>query len=119
MSDSATEVLTAVLSATQAAWAACERGEAELEDIHAVLLARRELLARLDGAVAFTPSERELAGNLRALDSRLNASRLRTMSPQRPASESTSSRMRSVSRAASGAGARPPSAANCRRSTRA
>lgn len=73
MSDSAHDVLTAVLAATEAAWTACERGEADVTAIHDVLRARRELLARLDASMTLDVRERELATRLRDLDQRVLA----------------------------------------------
>ncbi len=70
-SESPTAVLTAVLGVTEAAWAACERGEADIEDIAAALGERRELLARLGSTTTFTADERQLAGRIRNLDQQL------------------------------------------------
>ncbi|HWB74664.1 MAG TPA: hypothetical protein VG755_06905 [Nannocystaceae bacterium] len=73
MSDSAHDVLAAVLAATEAAWTACERGETDVTAIHDVLVARRQLLARLDASMTLDARDRELATRLRDLDQRLLA----------------------------------------------
>jgi hypothetical protein len=73
VSDSAHDVLSAVLAATEAAWAACERGDADVAAIRGVLVARRDLLVRLDSSTTLDARERELATRLRDLDQRLLA----------------------------------------------
>jgi hypothetical protein len=71
VSERAAEMLEALLAATEAAWAACERDASSIEQVAELVRNRQRCLSQMAAPTDVSPRERELATRLRELDVRL------------------------------------------------
>ncbi|MBC8071961.1 MAG: hypothetical protein IAG13_26775 [Deltaproteobacteria bacterium] len=71
MSERATEMLEALVAATEAAWAVCERDASSIDQVAELVRNRQRCFAQLEPPADVSPRERELASRLQQLDQHL------------------------------------------------